>query len=122
MEGKLLRNILKDYNRKARPVLKESDVVHISMDIALPQLMKIVSKNLPLTFCCLQFYAFGIIFISVGNGDDHILGGAPREFLKAREHGALKFLVRGYYLRWSLFLPTTAKLRKLFKTAGFNYF
>ena len=45
MEGKLLRNILTDYNRKARPVLKESDVVRISMDIALPQLMKIVSKT-----------------------------------------------------------------------------
>lgn len=45
MEGNLLRNILKDYNRKARPVLKETDVVHISMDIALPQLMKIVSKK-----------------------------------------------------------------------------
>ena len=45
VEEKLLRNILKDYNRKARPVNKESDVVHISMDIALPQLMKIVSKN-----------------------------------------------------------------------------
>ena len=61
MEGKLLRNILKDYNRKARPVLKESDVVHISMDIALPQLMKIVSEKLPLTFCCLQPYVFVII-------------------------------------------------------------
>lgn len=46
MEGNLLRNILKDYNRKARPVLKETDVVHISMDIALPQLMKIVSKKI----------------------------------------------------------------------------
>ena len=66
MEGKLLRNILKDYNRKARPVLKESDVVHISMDIALPQLMKIVSKNLPLTLCCLQFYAFVIIVYLCG--------------------------------------------------------
>ena len=46
MEGNLLRNILKDYNRKALPVLKETDVVHISMDIALPQLMKIVSKKI----------------------------------------------------------------------------
>lgn len=45
VEEKLLRNILKDYNRKARPVQKESDVVRISMDIALPQLMKIVSKE-----------------------------------------------------------------------------
>lgn len=45
VEEKLLRNILKDYNRKARPVLKESDVVHISMDIALPQLMKIDEKE-----------------------------------------------------------------------------
>jgi len=45
VEEKLLRDILKDYNRKARPVQKESDVVRISMDIALPQLMKIVSKK-----------------------------------------------------------------------------
>ena len=43
VEEKLLRNILKDYNRKARPVQKESDVVHIVIDIALPQLMKVVS-------------------------------------------------------------------------------
>ena len=43
VEGKLLNNIMKDYNKKARPVIKETDVVHISMDIALPQLMKVVS-------------------------------------------------------------------------------
>lgn len=46
VEEKLLRNILKDYNRKARPVQKEADVVHIFMDIALPQLMKIVREKI----------------------------------------------------------------------------
>ena len=45
VEEKLLSNILKDYNRKARPVQKETDVVDILMDIALPQLMKVVSKK-----------------------------------------------------------------------------
>ena len=40
-----------------------------------------------------------LLFIFVGNGDDHILRGPPREFLKAGEHDVLKFLVRGYYLR-----------------------
>jgi len=62
VEEKLLRNILKDYNKKARPVLKESDVVHISMDIALPQLMKIVSKKLSqVTLFC--FYSFVVVII-----------------------------------------------------------
>ena len=73
MEEKLLRNILKDYNRKARPVLKESDVVHISMDIALPQLMKIVSKKLSLTLFCFHCFAVVIIFTSLGYGGNHIL-------------------------------------------------
>jgi len=62
VEEKLLRNILKDYNKKARPVHKESDVVHISMDIALPQLMKIVSKKLSqVTLFC--FYSFVVVII-----------------------------------------------------------
>ncbi|PFX24662.1 Retrovirus-related Pol polyprotein [Stylophora pistillata] len=43
VEGKLLNNIMKDYNKKARPVINETDVVHISMDIALPQLMKVLT-------------------------------------------------------------------------------
>lgn len=34
--------ILKDYNEKARPILKETDVVKVFIDIALPQLMKVV--------------------------------------------------------------------------------
>ena len=37
--------ILKDYERKARPVQKETDVVEIFIDIALPQLMKVVSTQ-----------------------------------------------------------------------------
>jgi len=94
VEEKLLRNILKDYNRKARPVLKESDVVHISMDIALPQLMKIVSNQIAysasyvllLTFFCICIY----FVISVGYGNKHILRGPPGESLKARERGVLK--------------------------------
>ncbi|KAJ7372055.1 Neuronal acetylcholine receptor subunit alpha-4 [Desmophyllum pertusum] len=45
VEEKLLSNILKDYNRKARPVQKETDVVDILMDIALPQLMKVDEKE-----------------------------------------------------------------------------
>ncbi|XP_022792184.1 neuronal acetylcholine receptor subunit alpha-7-like [Stylophora pistillata] len=45
VEGKLLNNIMKDYNKKARPVINETDVVHISMDIALPQLMKVDEKQ-----------------------------------------------------------------------------
>ena len=38
-----MNRILKEYNRKARPVQKETDVVDIFIDIALPQLMKVVS-------------------------------------------------------------------------------
>lgn len=94
VEEKLLRNILKDYNRKARPVLKESDVVHISMDIALPQLMKIVSNQIAysasyvllLTFFCICIY----FVISVGYGNKLIHRGPPGESLKARERGVLK--------------------------------
>lgn len=37
-----MNTILKDYNKKARPVQKETDVVDIVLDIALPQLMKVV--------------------------------------------------------------------------------
>ena len=43
VEERLLITILKDYNKKARPVQKETDVVDILVDIALPQLMKVVS-------------------------------------------------------------------------------
>ena len=38
-----MNTILKGYNKKARPVQKETDVVDIFIDIALPQLMKVVS-------------------------------------------------------------------------------
>ena len=34
VEEKLRNNIMKDYNKKARPVIKETDVVHIFIDIA----------------------------------------------------------------------------------------
>lgn len=40
-----MNTILKDYNKRARPVEKETDVVHIVLDIALPQVMKVVSVN-----------------------------------------------------------------------------
>ncbi|CAH3164369.1 unnamed protein product [Pocillopora meandrina] len=46
VEEKLRNNIMKDYNKKARPVIKETDVVHIFIDIALLQLMKVVSHRL----------------------------------------------------------------------------
>ena len=64
-----------------------------------------------------------LLFIFVGNGDDHILRGPPREFLKAGVHDVVKFLVRGYYLRTCSLLvfresrslpPATAKVRRLF--------
>lgn len=42
VEEKLMNAILKDYNEKARPILKEADVVKVFIDIALPQLMKVV--------------------------------------------------------------------------------
>lgn len=42
VEEKLMNAILKDYNEKARPILKETDVVKVFIDIALPQLMKVV--------------------------------------------------------------------------------
>lgn len=45
VEEKLRNNIMKDYNKKARPVIKETDMVHIFIDIALLQLMKVVSEK-----------------------------------------------------------------------------
>lgn len=45
VEEKLMNAILKDYHRKARPVQKETDVVEIFIDIALPQLMKVDEKE-----------------------------------------------------------------------------
>ena len=45
VEERLMNTILKDYNKRARPVEKETDVVHIVLDIALPQVMKVVSVN-----------------------------------------------------------------------------
>jgi len=45
VEERLLNTILKDYNKKARPVQKETDVVDILVDIALPQLMKVDEKE-----------------------------------------------------------------------------
>ena len=38
-----MNTILNDYNKRARPVQKETDVVNILLDIALPQVMKVVS-------------------------------------------------------------------------------
>jgi len=40
-----MKIIPKDYNKRARPVEKETDQVHIVLDIALPQVMKVVSVN-----------------------------------------------------------------------------
>ncbi|KAM7430993.1 Neuronal acetylcholine receptor subunit alpha-7 [Porites harrisoni] len=45
VEEKLMNAILKDYNEKARPILKETDVVKVFIDIALPQLMKVDEKE-----------------------------------------------------------------------------
>jgi len=42
VEERLMNTILKDYNKRARPVEKETDVVRIVLDIALPQVMKVI--------------------------------------------------------------------------------
>ena len=48
--------ILKDYNEKARPILKETDVVKVFIDIALPQLMRVVGI---LKYFYNEFVTFG---------------------------------------------------------------
>lgn len=45
VEERLMNTILKDYNKRARPVEKETDVVRIVLDIALPQVMKVDEKD-----------------------------------------------------------------------------
>ena len=45
VEERFMKIIPKDYNKRARPVEKETDQVHIVLDIALPQVMKVVSVN-----------------------------------------------------------------------------
>lgn len=40
-----MSTILNDYNKRARPVQKETDVVNILLDIALPQVMKVDEKE-----------------------------------------------------------------------------
>ena len=64
VEEKLLGNILKDYNRKARPVHKESDAVHVVMDIALPQLMKVVSGEVAVCLNISQCLVIGVLLLA----------------------------------------------------------
>ena len=94
MEEKLLRNILKDYNRKARPVLKESDVVHISMDIALPQLMKIVSKIIASYVLLIALFCIYNFFFSLWVMVIIIYFKVPRGVSECKRTRCFKSLVR----------------------------
>ncbi|XP_068718638.1 neuronal acetylcholine receptor subunit alpha-7-like isoform X1 [Montipora capricornis] len=45
VEERLMNTILNDYNKRARPVQKETDVVNILLDIVLKQVMKVDEKE-----------------------------------------------------------------------------